>query len=43
MYVIKEDKKLACQNEIFIGLKKKKKINELFVRFHKTIVEIFYH
>lgn len=42
MYVIKEDKKLACQNEIFIGLKKKK-INELFVRFHKTIVEIFYH
>lgn len=41
MYVIKEDKKLACQNEIFIGFKKK--INELFVRFHKTIVEIFYH
>lgn len=42
MYVIKEDKKLACQNEIFIGLKKNKN-NELFVRFHKTIVEIFYH
>lgn len=41
MYVIKEDKKLACQNEIFIGLKKI--INELFVRFHKTIIEIFYH